>query len=82
MFKKENFNYFGGYLTYKLNEGERDKFVARFKYVIFQGAFKKFLIKNFTPEEYFTRLDNDETPLGILKSKGFITPMEKKRLAA
>mgnify|MGYP001172176811 CR=1 FL=1 len=76
MFKKEEFSYFGGYLTYK---GE---FVARFKYVVFQGAFKTFLIKHFTPTEYFTRLSSGETPLGILKSKGFITPMEKKRLAA
>jgi|TARA_B110001454_G_scaffold143130_1_gene132888 hypothetical protein len=72
MFKKEGFDYFGGYLTY---EG---KFVARFKYVTYQGAFKNCLIKNFTPEEYFTRYENGESPLAILESKGFMTPMAKK----
>ena len=72
MFKKEGFDYFGGYLTY---EG---KFVARFKYVTYQGSFKNFLIKNFTPEEYFTRYKEGESPLAILESKGFMTPMAKK----
>ena len=78
MFKKENFNYFGGYLTYNLEDGERDKFVARFKYVKYQGAFKNFLIKNFTTDEYFTRYENGEGPLTILESKGFMTPMAKR----
>jgi len=72
MFKKEGFDYYGGYLTYK------GDFVARFKYVKFQGSFKNFLIKHFTPEEYFTRYKEGESPLAILESKGFMTPMAKK----
>ena len=72
MFKKEGFDYYGGYLTYK------GDFVARFKYVTFQGSFKNFLIKHFTPEEYFTRYKEGESPLAILESKGFMTPMAKK----
>ena len=53
-------------------------FVARFKYVFFQGSFKNFLAKNFTVEEYATRYKNGESPLDILESKGFMTPQAKK----
>ena len=54
-------------------------FVARFKYG--GGAdFKRFLIKNFTVEEYFGRLADGELPLPILESKGFISTNMKKAL--
>ena len=80
MFKKENFDLHGGYLTYDMNNGEHRKFVARFKYGGGSGSFKTFLIKNFTPVEYFNRLESvpSETPLAILESKGYMTPMAKK----
>ena len=58
MFKKENFEYDGMYLMYNLKPGQHygnNEFVARFKYVKFAGAFKSFLIKNFTTDEYFSR---------------------------
>ena len=81
MFKKENFNYDGMYLTYNLHPGQHygnNEFVARFKYVKFAGAFKSFLIKNFTTDEYFSRYKAGESPLDILESKGFVTPQAKK----
>ena len=55
------------YVTY---EGA---FVARFK----RGGrvpFIKFLIANFSTEEYFSRLTAGELPLPILQSKGYIQP--------
>jgi hypothetical protein len=80
MFKKENFNYDGMYLTYNLpgQHYGNNEFVARFKYVKFAGAFKNFLIKNFTTDEYFSRYKAGESPLDILESKGFVTPQAKK----
>lgn len=54
-----------------------DLFIARFKYrgsPVKMGAFKKFLIDNFTVEEYVearSRDDFDSSPLRILQSKGF-----------
>ena len=78
MFKKENFNYDGMYLMYNLNPDQHNEFVARFKYVKFAGAFKSFLIKNFTTDEYFSRYKAGESPLDILESKGFVTPQAKK----
>lgn len=81
-FKRENFNYHGGYLTYRTVDdwSERPKFVARFKYGGGSGPFKTFLIKNFTVTEYFEKIDNDEAPLAILKERGYITPAIKKTL--
>jgi hypothetical protein len=66
-FDKTKFDYSGKYLSYK------GKFVARFKYSgMLMAPFKKFLIKNFTEEEYFIRLSNPrETPMGIMESKGY-----------
>ena len=81
MFKKENFEYDGMYLMYNLKPGQHygnNEFVARFKYVKFAGAFKSFLIKNFTTDEYFSRYKAGESPLDILESKGFVTPQAKK----
>jgi hypothetical protein len=54
-----------------------DLFIARFKYKgspVKMGAFKKFLINNFTVEEYAEarKADSfDSSPLRILQSKGF-----------
>jgi hypothetical protein len=57
------------------------KFVARFKRGG-RGSFLTFLCKNFTVEEYFARLDNGETPLTILESKGYVSPKVQKLLAS
>lgn len=71
------------YVEYFLDSGpcswDRRKFVARFK----RGgkvSFISFLIKNFTVEEYFSRLDGGEAPLKILESKGYLLPHIKKWL--
>ena len=87
-FTKENLNLSRGgyetwieYNTYPENNyehGER-KFVARFK-MAGAGTFKTFLIKNFTVEEYFGRMDAGESPLEIAKSKGYILPHIKKQM--
>ncbi|MCA1386125.1 MULTISPECIES: hypothetical protein [unclassified Bradyrhizobium] len=64
-FDKSKFTWDGMYLEY---EG---RFVARFKYVRSNAAgFRRFLIKNFTVEEYFARRDRDEQH--ILESKGYV----------
>lgn len=50
-----------------------DLFIARFKYrgsPLKMGAFKKFLINNFTVEEYAEAVSNT-SPLQALKNKGF-----------
>jgi hypothetical protein len=72
-FDKEKFVYECGYIWYQLDSGER-KFVARFKYRFQRGgkgAFLKFLIANFSVEEYFAALDSGLAPLQVLDSKGF-----------
>jgi len=46
------------------------KFVARFKWrnaPVTKAMFKNQLMKNHTPAEYFSKLDQGETPLGILR---------------
>ena len=55
-------------------EGKDIKFVARLKYGTKTSApsFRRFLIDNFTVEEYFERITNNEMPLDILKSKGYL----------
>jgi len=48
-------------------------FIARFKHTTkIRGRFITFLIKNFTVDEYLDRLAHGETPMAILKSKGFV----------
>jgi len=89
-FKKENFHKDGMHLMYKLDESHgmynphskyRGEFVARFKHQPdAAGTFQTFLIKNFTVEEYFGRLNAGEGPLTILESKGYILPHIKKWL--
>lgn len=55
----------------------KELFIARFKYggaAVKMGAFKKFLINNFTVEEYVEARNNegiDGAPLRILENKGF-----------
>lgn len=72
---KNFFHYSGGYLTYNA------KFVARFKYLRNgMGDFKKFLVTNFTPDEYFALLEKRDTPIGILQTKGYVQPHIRKEL--
>jgi len=79
-FSKENFSYGGGYLSYFVN-GEY-KFIARLKYAqtSSKGPWITFMVKNFTVEEYFSRMENGEGPLTIMESKGFILSHIKKWL--
>ena len=63
------------YVTY----GDDRKFVARFKRGG-KASFISFLIKNFTVEEYFARIDAGEAPLTILESKGYLLPHIKRWL--
>lgn len=61
--------------------GERCQTVARFKYArSSRTAFANFLIKNFTVEEFFGRVNAGETPLQIAESKGFMMAHIKKLL--
>lgn len=72
-------NYGGGYLTYGVRYSRKEKFVARFKHCPRDRAgFQSFLVKNFTPDEYFARLDAGETPAGILESKGYVSATVKR----
>tara|TARA_B110001454_G_scaffold97262_1_gene92055 strand:- start:394 stop:666 length:273 start_codon:yes stop_codon:yes gene_type:complete len=69
MFKKENFSYFGGYLTYNLENGERDTFIARFKYgaPFTKAKFLKELLSSHTVESYTAAMEEGKSPLTILK---------------
>jgi hypothetical protein len=62
------------------------KFVARFKHFrpgVNATAFIKFLIANFTVEEYFTALNiKKKAPLQILMDKGYISPNYRRALNA
>ena len=80
-FTKENLHIEGKYLTYAPVGGtyKDRKFVARFR-TAGVGSFATCLRKNFTVEEYFTRLDSGEGPLPIAKSKGYLLPHIKRWL--
>ena len=73
-FDRKSFNFDGEYLTY----GEDRRFVARFK----RGGmadFKKFLIANFTVEEYFYKVKTcGHPPLTVLEFKGYEHPNIRK----
>ena len=78
-FVNKNFKFDGTYLKYN------GRFVARFK----RGgtvphdtiSFKKFLCDNFTVEEYFDLLENqDLPPLKVLQTKGYVSPKVAKIL--
>lgn len=73
-FTKENLKKDGDYLLFT-NSDNKSTIVARFKYGAKTSipSFRKFLIDNFTVEEYFERIINDEMPLNILKSKGYLS---------
>lgn len=67
-FNKSNLIKSGMYLLY----GQDRQFVARFKHKgpVTMAQFKKELIANHTPEEYFQALNGDrKAPLEILKDK-------------
>lgn len=78
-FTKDQFINDSGYVTYCMDpmpcSHDRRKFVARFKYARGgAGSFVTFVIKNFTVEEYFARMEAGETPLAIAESKGYVMP--------
>lgn len=78
-FVKENFDMGFGSERYVMYGPER-KFVARFKYSrpgTNARDFVKFLIANFTVEEYFALTDGGMGPLTVLKTKGYVSPNEK-----
>ena len=76
-FLKEKFHFDGMYLNYGTGY-YRARFVARFKYnKRDKASFVKFLIANFTVEEYFNALKN-EAPATVLESKGWISPTHAK----
>ena len=83
-FNKENFHFDGMYLVYgPYMYSKESKFVARFKYSRRDKAsFIKFLIANFTVEEYFGALEKLHAPAKILESKGWVSPTVLKAKAA
>ena len=81
-FTKKNFSYHGGYLHYQPhtdNYYADCKFVARFKHrgPITKALFVDALIKHYTVEDYFDRLNGAsntkrEAPLQILMNDGIL----------
>lgn len=69
MFKRDGFNYHGGYLTY----GAKNEFIARFKHrgPVKKSDFVRLLCKYYFVEDYITRL-KDRAPLQILMDDGFV----------
>lgn len=61
--------------------GPNRRFVGRFKYMrpgANSKSFVKFLIANFTVEEYFDMLEvKGMAPAEILRTKGYVSPNEK-----
>lgn len=76
-FQRDNFDFFGGYLTYT-DADYKNEFVARFKYGRKDKArLVTFLIKNFDTKEYFDAMKVlYATPIGIARTKGFMTHNE------
>jgi hypothetical protein len=80
-FKLSSFTHGSMYLHY-IHNGER-RFVARFKYVRGgQSDWIKFMIANFTVEEYFAAMDAGVAPLKIMEAKGYVLPHIRKWLKA
>ena len=72
-FESANFEYHGGYLNY--NAGGVRKFVARFKHrgPVTKAKFLKALIKHYSVEEYFSKMENlKEAPLRIMMNDGIL----------
>jgi len=79
-FDNKRFYYNGEMLFYRVPGEELKRFVARFKHGG-MVAFKKFLRDNFTVEEYFDLLENqDLPPLKVLQTKGYVDPKIAKIL--
>lgn len=75
-FDKSKLTWDGMYMMYV--DGTTRQFVARFKHNKRDRAnFTKFLIKNFTTTEYFALRDQGMTPIGILRTKGYVSTSQK-----
>lgn len=79
-FNKDLFHFDGMYLVYGSGQYTKDaRFIARFKYTKRDKAsFIKFLIANFTVEEYLAGMDALKTPYEVLRSKGWESPTAKE----
>ena len=76
-FIKENFR--GDEMVTYAMADNTVRFVARFK----RGGradFLKFLMTNFTTEEYFAMIDRGLAPLSILEARGYISPLVRRVL--
>ena len=78
-FTKENLIVDSEFIQYR-DESNTVHFIARCKYGRGKASFVTFLKKNFTPEEYLTRIASGEYPLPIIQSKGYIQPHIRKML--
>ena len=77
-FTKANLTQYKGNVEYTCPKGH-SKFVARFKFGT-PHTFMTLLRKKFTVEEYFSRLDNGDSPHSIAEDKGYVMPHIKKWL--
>ena len=86
LFVKDQFEYHGGYLNYRIDPTSwsfiDQRFIARCKYASTssRGSWVTFLIKNFTVEEYLDRLAAGESTLSVMESKGYVLAHVKKEL--
>lgn len=75
-----------GEWIHNVGDDNRQTFVARCRMRGEAKDFARFLANNFTPAEYFARLDltgeagRDGLPLPILSSKGYVQPHIRKWL--
>ena len=69
IFKRDQFNYNGGYLTY----GPKNEFIARFKNrgPVKKSDFVRLLCKHYFVEDYLNRL-KDRAPMQILMDDGYV----------
>ena len=79
-FIKQNFHFDGEYLVYGPAMYSKDsRFVARFKRnKRDRSSFTKFLMQNFTVEDYFSAREAGDTPVGILRTRGWVSPTIQK----
>lgn len=75
-FTKETLSYHGGYLNYQpdANDYQNHRFVARFKHrgPVTKAAFVKTLMKHYTVEDYFAKMDAGLAPLQIFQDDGIL----------
>jgi hypothetical protein len=71
-FAKNQFDYHGGYLHY--NTGTERKFVARFKHrgPVTKAKFLSTLIKHYSVEDYFAKMNAGAAPLQVLMNDGIL----------